>query len=289
MSNLVDLGALLGSPVREHAVRELGGGAVSERVERWTVRLADDRVVDLVFKRASGHEIAGLRAAQEVRPAATAVPSLVAAGSDWLMTPFVDGERAQRVPPNVLRSLALLHTRFLDAAVDGVSRVDLEWWHGLCLGWIAPRVAALPAGPGASAGRAADLVARAAAHPGVPRLLGRLHPTLLHGDVHLGNLLVSSVTSVSSVDHDEVGTLIDWGSARVGPAMLDLANVVPIGALGPYREAAGSWLTDEQIDLGYRWAALQIPLQYLPWTAENRPPEQVAGVLDQIEIALAAL
>jgi thiamine kinase-like enzyme len=39
--------------------------------------------------------------------------------------------------------------------------------------------------------------------------------TLLHGDVHPGNVLV----------HADQATLIDWGGSRIGPAALDLANL----------------------------------------------------------------
>jgi hypothetical protein len=41
--------------------------------------------------------------------------------------------------------------------------------------------------------------------------------------------------------------------------------------------------------LGYRWASLQIPVQYLPWTAGHRPTRDVEAALDQIERALGQL
>ncbi len=41
--------------------------------------------------RASAHEIAGLRAAQAVRQETTAIPEIVAWGSDWLITPLAPG------------------------------------------------------------------------------------------------------------------------------------------------------------------------------------------------------
>ena len=62
--------------------------------------------------------------------------------------------------------------------------------------------------------------------------------------------------------HADQATLIDCGSSRIGPAALDL---------------------------GYRWAALQIPVQYLPWTIGHRPARDVEAGLDQIEQALGQL
>jgi hypothetical protein len=45
----------------------------------------------------------------------------------------------------------------------------------------------------------------------------------------------------------------------------------------------------DAIELGYRWAALQIPVQYLPWTTAHRPTRDVEAALDQIERALSQL
>jgi hypothetical protein len=42
-------------------------------------------------------------------------------------------------------------------------------------------------------------------------------------------------------------------------------------------------------DLGYRWAALQIPVQYLPWTVGHRSTRDAEAALDQIEQALGHL
>ena len=50
-------------------------------------------------------------------------------------------------------------------------------------------------------------------------------PTLLHGDVRPGNVLVDAGRA----------TLIDWGSARIGPAALDLANLVTAGSVSVAR------------------------------------------------------
>lgn len=86
--------AVPGARVDSCTVRPLAGGAVPCYVEQLTLHLAGghDRL-ELVRQEASAHEIAGLRAAQEVRRQAPAVPELVAAGPDRLITPLAPEHR----------------------------------------------------------------------------------------------------------------------------------------------------------------------------------------------------
>jgi thiamine kinase-like enzyme len=116
-------------------------------------------------------------------------------------------------------------------------------------------------------------------------VLAALPPVLLHGDVHPGNLLVDANRA----------TLIDWGSSRVGPATLDLANLVAAGSpdvaryTSTWAQQTGGPLPAGEIELGYRWAALQIPVQYLPWTAAHGQTRDVEAALDRIERAIGQL
>jgi aminoglycoside phosphotransferase (APT) family kinase protein len=123
-----------------------------------------------------------------------------------------------------------------------------------------------------------------------------------HGDVHPGNVLVDPVLDDPVLDDpvlDDPGagraTLIDWGSSRVGPAALDLANLVTADSAhvaryaATWRERTGQPLPAETVELGYRWAALQIPVQYLPWIAGHQSTSEVEACLDRIERALAEL
>lgn len=81
-----------GARVAGCAVRPLAGGAVARRVEQVTLHMTGHHdPLELVRKQAPAHEIAGLRAAQAVRPETTAIPELVAWGSDWLITPLAPG------------------------------------------------------------------------------------------------------------------------------------------------------------------------------------------------------
>ncbi|GAB1819530.1 aminoglycoside phosphotransferase family protein [Herbidospora sp. RD11066] len=273
MTGLPEWTAELGE-VERWSVRPLAGGSVSAGVERITLHLADGRDIHVTRKRAFAHEVAGLAAAQQVRPHATAIPELIASGVDddgpWLVTPFVSGTPLSGEPPaNLFTSLGRLHAHFHAAPPSGLPVVDAAWWRRLCCEWVLPQVT----------GRAAAFVAEAADHPAVARTLERLPATLLHGDVHTGNVLVDGPDA----------TLIDWGSCRVGPAVLDLANLVDRDSAGfqIYLETAGDRIGD--VELGFRWAALQIPVQYLPWTVANLSAEEVGSALDRAERALVAL
>ena len=97
------------------------------------------------------------------------------------------------------------------------------------------------------------------------RVLDGLPRTLLHGDVRTENILVNSPAAV----------LVDWGSARIGPAMLDLSNVARPGT-GQFSAYSQSWeqlvgtpLDPTTVERGCKWAALQNPVQVLGWIAEH--------------------
>jgi Phosphotransferase enzyme family len=272
--------------------RPLGGGSVARRVERLRLHLAGGQPpLDLVRKDAPGHEAAGLRAAQAVRPRARAVPELVDWGDGWLVTPLVPGsplDWGDPVPADVFDSLALLHARYQGGAglVAAIPRITPAWWQRLCQDWVTPGLCAHAARhpPGVTA-RARALVDQAAASPAAAALLTRLPLTLLHGDVHPGNVIAA----------DGRATLIDWGSSRAGPAALDLANLIAPGSpeaaryAWAWQQATGTPLPAGVLGDGFRWAALQIPVQYLPWTVAHRTTADVGATLDEIGRALGQL
>jgi hypothetical protein len=186
-----------------------------------------------VYKDVPAHEIAGLRAAQVVRPEATAIPELVASGPGWLVTPLAPGSPlawGDAVPGNVLDSLARLHAHHHGGTTwpAVIPCVTPAWWQELCRDWVDPQLCDHAARhPETTTTRARALISRAAGLPAASAVLAELTPTLLHGDVHHGNV----------VRDGEQATLIDWGSSRVGPAALDLANLVPAGSAGAARYA----------------------------------------------------
>jgi hypothetical protein len=282
-----------GARVVSCTLRPLAGGTVARRVEQVTLHLAGDQdPLELVRKEAPAHEIAGLRAAQTVRQeTTTAIPELVAWGTGWLITPLAPGSALawdDAVPANVIDTLALLHSRYLGGVglPAAIPRVTPAWWRVLCREWVDPRLGEHAARhPPEVTARARALVSRAADLPAASAVLARLPATLLHGDVHPGNIIVDGGRA----------TLIDWGSSRVGPAALDLANLVAASSKGKARyarrwhEHTGQPLPGDTIGLGYKWAALQIPVQYLPWTVEHLLTSDVNAALARIERALGQL
>ena len=56
-----------------------------------------------------------------------------------------------------------------------------------------------------------------------------------------------------------------------------------------WERLTGEPLPATVLELGYRWAALQLPVQYLPWTAAHRSTREVDAALDRIERALGQL
>jgi hypothetical protein len=279
-----------GARVADCTTRPMAGGTVAARIDQVTLHLADggDRL-ELVRKQVPQHEIAGLRAAQAVRiTPASAVPELVAADGGWLMTPLAPGSAmadGDAIPPNLFDTLAALHARYQGGAdlPAAIPRVTPAWWQALCRDWVDPPLRSHDGRhPQIIIKRARALVDRAS---GAGAILDELTPTLLHGDVHHANVMI---------DGDRA-TLVDWGSSRIGPAALDLANLVTAdsASVGRYRREwqrfTGQPLPAAALDLGYRWAALQIPVQYLPWTAGHRSTREVEASLDSIEGALGLL
>jgi Ser/Thr protein kinase RdoA (MazF antagonist) len=207
---------------------------------------------------------------------AATFPVLVASGDDWFAAPFYPGPDltfGDPVPIPVIQDLARLH-----AAWEGRPPPAGLWTYD------AGHVAALAANA-LAAGADQALAPLGGAGSALARLADRLPRTLVHGDVHPGNIIASP---------DRGFTLIDWGNAAAAPAMLDVANTVPMGhpAWDAYQaayRAAGGAVSLAAHELAWRWARGVTALMYLPWTLAHRPaasPGLVAQALEA-EAALA--
>ena len=287
-----------GLEIVDSHVEALSGGTVAARIARIDVCVrarGGDRIVRLVRKWTWRHEVLGLKAAQSVQRRAPAIPLLIAYGHDnsgwWLITPFYEGAgvEARRIPTLVFESLAHLHARYANdwKELRGIPVIDADWWEELCLAYAMPMLDRQAATrPTASLQRARELLVNVARDKAVADVLIRLPKALLHGDVHPGNVIAST-----SGD----GYLIDWGSARIGAPMLDLANVTTPETehFAAYRRTwerlTGLTLNPYDVDLQYAWCALQIPIQYLPWQIENQSADAVKTALDRADQALEKL
>lgn len=247
------------------------GGVGSPLVERVEVSAVGPRGqrdhLDVVAKRASSAEVIALRENANV-PAAKAFPEPIDAGVDqsgpWVVTPYYPGSALPAdgaIPEGVFESLAGLHHRWLGTASslpDDLRRVDETFCREAL-------TAFAPAGI-----REAQ---RKDPHPVHDRALDHLHhwshderiyagpdllpATLLHGDVY-GDVYGPNV--VVAPENGVPPRLIDWGSARVGPLMLDVALSTDASApdfsayLRAWENVAGCPLDPWQAAAGHAWA-----------------------------------
>ena len=132
---------------------------------------------------------------------------------------------------------------------------------------------------------ARDAVIEAATDPRFGRALERLPVTLLHGDMHDGNV----------IDGPEGVRIIDWGNARVGPALVDIANIAEYGSASLQRYlAAWSSTTGHEIDpyvveLGYRFGTVIVNTQYLGFAVRHGSRGDVLAMTAGRREALEAL
>jgi thiamine kinase-like enzyme len=114
-------------------------------------------------------------------------------------------------------------------------------------------------------------------------LLTSLPVTLTHGDVHSGNFLQSPTGDV---------TLIDWGNARIAPAMLDVANMIKLDSadyqryLTEWEAASGQAVDERQMRLNYHWATIMVNAQYLPYAASFLPVDTAQAMAHKIRDAM---
>ncbi|GAA5004787.1 hypothetical protein GCM10023317_39040 [Actinopolymorpha pittospori] len=270
----------------------VAGGYSSSLVERLEllVRLPDGGrdTLTVLRKRATDAEVAALHALGEVT-GATALPELLATGTDadgpWAMTPFYAGNTLRTeadVSDEVIASLARLHAHYVGVHVRGLPVIDRELWRRVCR-HVSMRLSGLLTDAQLRAPMA--LVDRVRDDPVLLRALDWLPRTLVHGDMHANNVLVDGSGS----------KIIDWGNARLGPAMLDLASIS-----APSRPSfdlyAEAWAdaTDEVLDrrtmyVGFLWATVYVNTGYLGFAAQRMGLDVVTQMVERAGEALAGL
>lgn len=272
------------------------GSLLVERVEVTAVRSSGRRdQFDVVAKRASSAEVIALREIASV-PAADAFPELIDAGTDqsgpWVVTPFHPGATMPwdaEVPETVFASLARLHHRHLGTASTlpaDLRRVDeafcREALTDFASSWIrdAQRKAPYPLHD-----RALDLLHRWSYDERIYAGPDVLPATLLHGDVYGLNVVIAE-------DSDGPPRLIDWGNARVGPLMLDVALSATRSSAGfsaylrAWEDVAGCPLDPWQAEAGHAWARAISNAMFVGAVAERFGPTYAEEMLDQGEAAL---
>ena len=165
-------------------------------------------------------EIAGLRAAQAVRHETTAIPELVAWGSDWLVTPLAAGSPlawGNAVPASLFDALPrCMPATTAPPASPAIPRVTPAWWQALCRNGSILGSAITPPGTRGNHRTSPDAHRPRRRPRGGLRRAGRTAP----------DAPARRRPPRQRARARGRATLIDWGSSRAGPAALDLANLV---------------------------------------------------------------
>ncbi|MFI7061599.1 aminoglycoside phosphotransferase family protein [Kribbella sp. NPDC050124] len=270
----------------------LRGGQVSPAVEQVAL-IASDTTIDVVAKRATPGELAAMRlldVAETALPAAATVggsvfPRLLDFGNDeagpWVVTPYYPGSPLDwdaEPPAAVYDALARLHQRHLGAIglSPDLPRVDDDFLRSTFTGFAAAGIhRAAAAGGHPVHDRALQLLDRFADDDRLRAGLEILPPTLLHGDVYGSNVISG-----------DPPVLIDWGSARIGPALLDVTLAAGPTGLNAYRQAIP--VDDLQFAIGAAWSIAVNNAMFLGEAAQ-RSPEFALQMLARAEAAVSEL
>jgi len=280
------------------------GGYASKSVDRLDLTLATDRgqsvMVSFVRKGCTAREIRALNLLAEL-PGAAARPEVIVAWSstarpddneaNGFASPFYPGgdlKFGDPMPEAVLATLARLHAHCSDpGAFDWTWTFDAAVVRRMRANALAALRASAP-----FRSRTPDhahwlaRLARAGGSSALEDAQGALKRTLVHGDIHAGNIILKE---------DGSPVIIDWGNVCLATPMLDLANVVPLESaewrfyLAAYR-AAGGDIGETELRRGYWWARAVTGLMYVPWAAEHtgRTPALIMQV-EEAEARLAEL
>jgi aminoglycoside phosphotransferase (APT) family kinase protein len=260
-------------------------------------RSAESERVDVFWKLATPGEARALRALMDadpaLRPAGGVMPELLAHGvidrAPWVLLPFYTGSTlmsSEDAPLELVEGLAAMHAHFQrrPGLAAGLPKVTADRWKRQCRA--AARAARLGDTEHTGVGeRIAQLLDDAVEHTCVDRALGLLPATLIHGDVHEHNVLVSQ----------DQCRLIDWGNARLGPGMLDVANIAAPGSVlfNHYAHSLARRLSlqaDARLMLvGYEWAQVQICTQYLPYIVRAKGLQAAFELATRMQASLRGL
>ena len=206
--------------------------------------------------------------------------------ASWVALPAYRGSglplRAP-LPLDLAGALAWLHTTFLGrtSELDGVITIDGRWFRrGLIVDHLLPQWNTYADSEVAAEVR--TWLTQLSEESVVDDALLRLPRTLLHGDVHGGNVIVSETGE---------SVLIDWANARLGPPLVDLANgseldSEPVRAyLLAFEQAAGP-RPKRDIEAEFAYAQLQVNTQYL---GSFLPPAEARAMVTRARLALDRL
>ncbi|WP_195909130.1 aminoglycoside phosphotransferase family protein [Microlunatus sp. Gsoil 973] len=245
--------------------RPLAGGVASPSVVRadWSGR-------DVVVKRTSPAELAVLRLFADLDE--PMLPRLLASGVDgggpWIVIPFHDGRAVDLMgepPAEVHHRMGRLHARFhgrTDRLADALEVIDPAFVRrGLAeFGTEQLRRARDVIGESLYA-RGCRLLAALADDEAFCAAADGFDRTLLHGDLYGLNVLQPS-------GREPLPLIIDWGAARIGPAMFDVAMTTGYDSAGRrahdrgWAEISGAEPDPEENELAHAWSTALISAMF---------------------------
>ena len=184
--------------------------------------------------------------------------------------PGVHGDFGDPVPEKILHTLAQIHYRFLDRQVD-LKPTDRDSLSRLFQYTFAD-AGSYPVNCRKKIEQIREAVETfATIATGLPQ-------TLVHWDVHPGNILADGKDA----------WIIDWESARLGPGLIDLANLVKWDTpdfqtyIAAYESFSGKPFNHERKLVEYKWCRAITQVKYVPFAAKFLKPAQTESMVDSV-------
>lgn len=269
-------------------VGPLSGGVSGSTV--WRARW-DGR--DVVAKRTSESELVALRLFADLDE--PMLPELLASGVDesgpWVLIPYHEGGPfgiTDELPDGVHRCMGRLHAVF--AGDIGRLQNDLEPIDGEFLSRALTEFGpdqlrrAQPMMGDALFHRASSLLHRLREDRHFWEQVDHFAPTLLHGDLYGLNVLGPGADGTGPV-------IIDWNSARIGPAMFDVAMTSAYDSAARrahdqgWADVAGTLPDRAENELAHAWSTALINAMYAGTVAVRASVPAAASMIEAGEAA----
>jgi thiamine kinase-like enzyme len=278
-------------------VTQLTGGFVTLGMYRLDLafQLPDHRIetASYVQKFTTIGEVRIMQALADI-PEAGAIPRVIDCGyqkasdderyAHWFIIPFYNGVELtwdDDVPAIVMESLAQLHVHFRTRvqSIDYLHIIDRAFFRRTFDNALEAVAKAQQEKSDSRYQEAFLQLTAARDNQQLYEVLASLPLTLAHGDVHPGNIIHEPGASTM---------LIDWGNARIAPAMLDIANMVELHSsnwatyITAWETASEEVMDLRMAQLGYHWATIMVNTQYLPYAIEYTSPENVEKMITKV-------
>ena len=200
---------------------------------------------------------------------------------NWFITPFYAGTALtfqDEVPAGVVRSLARLHHYFQGQTerFEFLYRIDASFLKNTLANAVKALESAALEAQNPIFEHGLEHLCKTEKNGKIFQALESLPVTLTHGDMHPVNLI--RLPGGQTV-------LIDWGNARIAPAMLDIANLIELDSenwhiyLQAWQEVSGRSIDLRLAQLGYYWGTIMVNTQYLPHAVKFAAPEHVGKMV----------